>query len=146
MDVRKSLVSLLSVCVLSRSAGYQEYREQQQHFPLRGWYWEDHPLQSGHPGLLCSRTRGHWREYTIANWHAVLTRAVDPDPHSFSLLDPDPGGKNLKITTGKLKNARNCNLIFLKEILPSSMVFYLILFLFLYTTEQFSQGFFTSFF
>ena len=22
------------------------------------------------------------------------TRAVDPDPHSFYLLDPDPGGKN----------------------------------------------------
>ena len=23
----------------------------------------------------------------------LATRALDPDPHSFSLLDPDPGGK-----------------------------------------------------
>ena len=31
-------------------------------------------------------------------------RAVDPNPnpHSFSLLDPDPGKKNLKITTDKM--------------------------------------------
>ena len=28
-------------------------------------------------------------------------RAVDPDLHSFSLLDPDPGGKNLRGKTQK---------------------------------------------
>ena len=34
----------------------------------------------------------------------MVCSVVDPDPHSFSLLDPDPGGKNLKITNNK--NAR----------------------------------------
>ena len=29
--------------------------------------------------------------------NAVWSRAVDPDPHSFSLLDLDPSGKNWKI-------------------------------------------------
>ena len=29
--------------------------------------------------------------------------AVDPDPHSFSLLDPDTGGKNCQIKTEKCK-------------------------------------------
>ena len=30
-----------------------------------------------------------------------ITRAVDPDPHSFSLLGTDPGGKNLREKTQK---------------------------------------------
>ena len=40
---------------------------------------------------------------------AVLTRAVDPDPHSFSLLDPDPHsicGSRRENFEEKQKNAR----------------------------------------
>ena len=36
------------------------------------------------------------------------TRAVDPDPHSFSLLELDPGGKNVEIKT---ENARKLVII-----------------------------------
>ena len=49
----------------------------------------------------------------------VLDRAVDPDPHSLSLLDPDLDGKNWKITTEKCKEIdhsynfmKNCQAIF----------------------------------
>ena len=31
------------------------------------------------------------------------SRAKDPDPHSFSLLDPDPGRKNLRGKKKKIK-------------------------------------------
>ena len=32
-----------------------------------------------------------------------MTRAVDPDPHSFSLLDPDPEWKFFQIKTEKMQ-------------------------------------------
>ena len=39
-------------------------------------------------------------------------RAVDPDSHSFTLLDPDPGGENLRKKTEQCKEiGRNCNFI-----------------------------------
>ena len=49
-------------------------------------------------------------------------RAVDPNPHSFYLLDPDPGGKILKTETGK-EIAKNCSL-FLSKFSLSSIVSY----------------------
>ena len=33
----------------------------------------------------------------------IFSRDVDPDPRSFFLLDPDPGGKKRKITTEKIQ-------------------------------------------
>ena len=41
-------------------------------------------------------------------------KAVDPDPQAFSLLDPDPGGKNFRIKTEKSKDigtGNNCKFI-----------------------------------
>ena len=41
------------------------------------------------------------------------TRAVDPDPHSFSLLDPYPGGHFCRKKRKKWKEIRStCDLIF----------------------------------
>ena len=41
----------------------------------------------------------------------IRTRAVDPDPHSFSLLDPDPGVNNFQLITGQIKgNYQICNI------------------------------------
>ena len=34
---------------------------------------------------------------------ALTFRAVDPDPHSFSLLDPDPEGKIFHMKTEKVQ-------------------------------------------
>ena len=50
-----------------------------------------------------------------AKWLPTL-RAVDPDPHSFSFLDPDPGRKIFQIITEKCKEIGNsCKFIqFLK--------------------------------
>ena len=39
-------------------------------------------------------------QYTVLTYNY---KTVDPDSHSFSLLDPDPGGKNFKIKTDKMQ-------------------------------------------
>ena len=42
----------------------------------------------------------------------LVSRAVDPDPYSFSLLDPDPGGEDLREKTENTrKTEENCNFI-----------------------------------
>ena len=57
-----------------------------------------------------------WTIFSVFDW--IHSRAMDPDPHSFYLLDPDPDpGKNIfQIKTEKGKEiASNCNCIqFLK--------------------------------
>ena len=45
--------------------------------------------------LPCRKDAG-FKELT--NKLIIKFKAVDPDPHPFSLLDPDPGRNKLKIT------------------------------------------------
>jgi hypothetical protein len=40
-------------------------------------------------GILITR-----RQDKRASFGTLVVRVVDPDPHEFELLDPDPGGKN----------------------------------------------------
>ena len=53
----------------------------------------------------------NWAKLTLLYPHRLargghIARAVDPDPHSFCLLDPDPGWKNEKCSNKDRKNAR----------------------------------------
>ena len=78
-------------------------------------------------------------KFIISIWwliHEVEIRAVDPDPHAFSLLDPDPAGK-----IGKCKEiGNNCNFFKLLKCWPVFNSFLLIwtkLYSFFSSTELF---------
>ena len=46
----------------------------------------------------------HFCIFSLNNSRSTLfTGAMDPDPHSFSLLGPDPGGENLREKTEKIQ-------------------------------------------
>ena len=76
-------------------------------------------------------------------------RAVDPDPHAFYLLDPDPGGKILQIKTEKVKEITKTAILlnFLSKFVQSSIVSYLrvIFYVFYDYRKLFMSLFFTKF-
>ena len=93
-STRECCVLCTCRCVASTTAGWSGWPEQIQ----------QHPSGSSAGTYIPYLTLPYVPEHYIVGPRR-RERAVDPNPHSFSCLDPDPAGKKLK---KKLKMQGNC--------------------------------------